>query len=166
METIAFLRPQKTDVGRPPWVGAPLYVAGGPTAAPGFPHGGAIGFADGSGNNCLIHIIAQILDAAERGDQRLASREKCVYVRHSLVVKYGCILHAALELEVWRHLIIEELGGRPNEWHVLCWSGFGGESAQCVGAGERCARLCHTVGPPGHFVPIWSAIVCRAARRR
>ena len=79
------------------------------------------------------------------------------------MAEYGCILHAASELEVWRRLIIEDIGGRPNEWRVLFWSGFGGEGAECVIAGERCARLCRTVGPPGHFAPIWPGIGGRVA---
>ena len=131
----------------PPREGAPLYAAGGPTGAPRFPRGEVIENAGGSGNNFLIHSLSQILDAAECGDRRPASRGKCVYVRHPLVGKYGCALRAGLELEVWRRLFGEELGGRPIEWRDLCWSGFGGESAECVGACERCARLFHTVAP-------------------
>ena len=131
---------------------------GRPEQRPKFPHVEVIGYADGSGNNCLIHSLAQILGAAECGDRRPVSREKCVYVRNSLVVKYGCSLRAELELEVWRHLIVGELGGRPIDWGVLCMSCFGGESAECADAGEICARLRRTVGHPGHFAPIWPAI--------
>ena len=103
----------------------PMYVAGGPTSAPKSPHEEVTGYADGSGSNCLIHSLSHILDAAECGGRRPLSREKCVYVRTSLVGKCGRVLHAELELEAWRRLIIAELGGRPNDWRVLFWSGSG-----------------------------------------
>merc|ERR1712112_50099 len=51
--------------------------------------------------------------------------------------------------------IIEELGGDPPDWNVLCWSGRDSGIAEAAGSGGKCARLRHTAGPPGHFVPVW-----------
>ena len=57
-------------------------------------------------------------------------------VRASLVNKYGCSPNAELELADWRQLIIEELGGIPQEWNVICWAGYRCEEVECAGAGR------------------------------
>ena len=76
-------------------------------------------------------------------------------MRGALVAKYGCCPNSELELHVWRPFIIEELGGDPSDWNSIRWSGIGSAGAEAVGSGWRCARLLHTAGPPGHFVPVW-----------
>ena len=100
--------------------GGSLYCADGPNYAPPYPAGAVVGYADGSGNNCLIHSLAQILHGPQTTQKSRALRNRCVDVRASLVDKYGRIPHAELELAAWRRLIIEELGGSPQDWNVLC----------------------------------------------
>ena len=137
-------------------MGGSLYSPEGPNYAPPFPEGAAVGAADGYGNNCLIHSLSQILSGARwAGSACTSVRPRCAAVREALVVKYGCDPHAELELQVWWHLIVEELGGDPSDWNVLCWSGRDSGIAEAAGCGGRCARMLHAAGPPGHFVPVW-----------
>ena len=139
----------------PQWLGGALYSADGLNYAPPYPAGAIVGYADGYGNNFLIHSLSQILHGPLNAKQSHALRDKCVSVRATLVNKYECIPHAELELADLWHLIIEELGGSPREWNVICWAGYRCEEVECAGGGARCARLRHSAGPPGHFEPLW-----------
>ena len=74
-------------------------------------------------------------------------------VRAFLANKYGCVPNAELELADWWHLVIEELGGIPQEWSVICWARYRCEEVECLVGGARRARIPHSAGPPGHFEP-------------
>ena len=97
----------------PPFSGAILYYEYGPNYAPSFPEGAAIGAADGYGNNCFVRIISQILSGDRSAGADRAIRARFASVRDALVAKYGCGPVAELELQVRRHLIVEEIGGEP-----------------------------------------------------
>ena len=110
-------------------------------------------------NNCIAHTIAQILDGPQAQQQSRTLRGRCVDFRTPLVHKYGRSPRAELEVTVWWRLIIEELGGRPHDWNVLCWTGYMYDTVERAGNGALCARLRHSAGPPGHFETLWVSIV-------
>ena len=103
----------------------------------------------------------QILRDDQGGVADSPAAARCAVVRKALVSKYGCDPHAELELHQWWHIIIEELGGDPGDWHIVCWTGSNAEGVESVGSGGRCARLRHFPGHPGHFVPVWSEAASR-----
>ena len=149
--------PRRRCVGG--WVASLLCVW--PELRPSLPRGRSSrlrGRIDGSGNNCLIRRIAQILDGPHSRQKSRTLRGRCVAVRTSLVDKYGRSPHDELDLTAWWCLIIEELGGRPQDWNVLCWAGYMYENVECFGDGARRARLRHSIGLPGRFEPLWVSI--------
>ena len=135
-----------------------LYNAEGHRYAPPFQDDAVVGYANGAGNNCLIHSISQNLDGSQVRPLDRALKDRCVTARAAIVDMYGFCPYDELELHVWRDLIIGELGGRPKDRGVLCWACLRKEGAKRAVAGGRIARLCHISGPPGHFAPVWPAL--------
>ena len=100
------------DRSQPIFFGWPNYGAA-------FPESGVVGQADGSGNNCLIHSIEQILRDDQGGATDSPSEARFAAVRQARVPKNGCDPHSELELHKWRRLIIEDLGGDPGDWNIV-----------------------------------------------
>ena len=75
----------------PQWADGALYSVAGLNFAPPYPTGAIIGYADGFGNNCLIHSLAQILRGPMSDGESHALRGFCASVRASLVAKYSCV---------------------------------------------------------------------------
>ena len=119
----------------PLWTGAILYDAHGPNYAPAFPEGAVVGSADGYGNNCLIHSLAQILSGDRAGAPDSCTRGRCASVREAIVAKYGCDPNSALELQVWRRLVVEELGGRNSDRDAISWHRTDSDGAEAAGSG-------------------------------
>ena len=150
----------------PTWTGASLYSSDGPNYAPAFPDGGVVGQADGPGYSCIIRRIEQILRDDQGGPKDSSSEARCAAVRQALVSKYGSDPHAELEIHQRWRLIIEEPGCDPGDWNIVCWTGANAEGAESVGSGGKCARLRHSPGKPGHFVPVWSEFPAPLRRLR
>ena len=140
----------------PPYLGISLYYADGQNCSPPSPAESVVGELEGYANNCVVRNFSQILSVDPlTGGAGGDITERCDSARAALVVKYGCDPCAELELQLRRHLIVDELGGDPSDRGVLCWSGRYSGGGECAGSGGRCARLLHGALPPGHFLPVW-----------
>ena len=94
-------------------------------------------------NNCLIHSLSHIVSGDRAGAPDSCTRDRRASAPGALVAKYGCDTNSELALQVWRRLIIEEIGGGPSGWNAIFWSGRDSNGAEAAGSGWRCARLLH-----------------------
>ena len=138
----------------PAFQGVGLYSALGPNYAPSSTDGAVVGEADGYGGNCLFRSLDQMMSGDRAAGAESTRRARCASARSALVAKCGCDPVAELELHVWWRLIVEELGGDPSDWDILCWAGGDSVGVEAAGCGRRCARLLRAAGPPGQFVPL------------